>query len=316
MKPFISICIPAYKPGPYFKRLMESIATQTFQDYEVVISDDSPGDDSLKHILNNFGLSQLIRYTHNPLPLGSPENWNNAIRQARGQWIKIMHDDDWFSDNNSLELFANMAKHTSSDFIFSGFCNVWLEEDRREVYTINEFEHWLLKKSPLNLFRKNFIGHPSTTLIRNNRTIWYNPRLKWVVDFEFYMRAISEAGSFEAIRRPLINIGIGSDQITKAVFRRPEVEIPENLFLLNSITPAASKRIFVYDYYWRFLRNLSIREVEIIAQYTTERIPPVITQMIAIQKRIPASLLKTGIISKILMAMSYCYSHLFNKFTP
>ena len=50
--PFISICIPAYKNTTYVGRLLDSISEQTFTDYEVVVTDDSP-DDSVKNFLLN-----------------------------------------------------------------------------------------------------------------------------------------------------------------------------------------------------------------------------------------------------------------------
>ena len=38
----ISICIPAYKHPDFLKRLLDSISIQSFRDFEVIISDDSP----------------------------------------------------------------------------------------------------------------------------------------------------------------------------------------------------------------------------------------------------------------------------------
>jgi len=45
----ISICIPAYKNVGFLERLLHSISIQSFADYEVVITDDSP-DDSVKNL--------------------------------------------------------------------------------------------------------------------------------------------------------------------------------------------------------------------------------------------------------------------------
>ena len=40
--PLISICIPAYKRIDYLQKLLDSISIQTFKDYEVIVTDDSP----------------------------------------------------------------------------------------------------------------------------------------------------------------------------------------------------------------------------------------------------------------------------------
>src|SRR4051812_42190862 len=95
--PFISICIPAYKRVAYLQQLLESIAAQTFKDFEVIVTDDS-NDDSVRRLADGFSDKLKIKYFKNEVPLGSPGNWNAAVQHATGKWIKIMHDDDWFSE--------------------------------------------------------------------------------------------------------------------------------------------------------------------------------------------------------------------------
>jgi glycosyltransferase involved in cell wall biosynthesis len=96
-QPFISICIPAYKRLPYLKRLLASIAEQSYKHYEIIVSDDSD-DDSVHHFLQSFNQLVSIQYFKNTPSLGTPANWNAAISKAKGEWIKLMHDDDWFSN--------------------------------------------------------------------------------------------------------------------------------------------------------------------------------------------------------------------------
>ena len=84
---FISICIPAYKHVDYLKRLLDSIAIQTFKDFEVIITDDSPGNEVEQFCLQYQSLLP-IKYIKNNTSLGSPGNWNACISNASGQWIK------------------------------------------------------------------------------------------------------------------------------------------------------------------------------------------------------------------------------------
>jgi glycosyltransferase involved in cell wall biosynthesis len=306
VKPFVSICIPAYKRADFLVRLLDSISIQTYKDYEVVITDDSP-DESVSLLVKKYSSSFPVQYYRNPSPLGTPANWNAAIRLARGEWIKLMHDDDWFTDKHSLEQFSSASKIAGSSFIFSGFNNVNIETKEANQYILSSWHEYLLRKNPHNLLKKNFIGHPSTTFIRNDLKTWYDEKLKWVVDIEFYIRTL-RAKSFFVIRRPLVNLGISKEQVTKTAFRKPEVEIPENLYLLRMISPAALNTIFAYDYFWRLIRNLSIKSTTKIEQYVpVASIPAVMKLMITYQKHIPSTLLRVGVISKALMGISYLH---------
>lgn len=309
----ISVCIPAYKNITYLQRLLDSIAIQTFTDYEVVITDDSP-DNSVEEFLKNYKTIKTIRYFRNPIPLGTPENWNEGIRRARGTWIKIMHDDDWFTDNECLRLFAAAAIQTDHSFIFSGFYNVNLADNSRSLHQLTAWRQYLLNRTPYNLLAKNVIGHPSTTLIRNEQAAWYNERLKWLVDIEFYIRILNKYGKFYVIKKPLVCLGISNEQVTKAVFRKPEVEVPENICLINMITPAALQPIRVFDYFWRFIRNLGVRDIEFIKRYNQEcPIPSIIEVMVKHQQSLSPGFLKVGILSKAAMSLSYLYCRLTGK---
>jgi len=305
--PAISICIPAYKNKAYLIRLLDSIKIQEFKNFEVVVSDDSP-DSELETCLESYKTHFRIIYFKNHIPLGSPANWNKSIHLAKGKWIKIMHDDDWFVNEKALGVFYEATQESNDeDFIFSGFINHNLNTGTNSPFVIRFFDEWMLKTQPLYLFRTNYIGHPSTTLIRNNRSDWFDVNVKWVVDIAFYMKVLSEGKKCKVIDEPLVFIGVGLDQITKQAFRNPAIEIPENLYLLNKLGAGCLANIFVYDYYWRLIRNLRIAGVEDVKKYESNAaIPKSLVQMIQVQQKLnQAWLVKSGIYSKL--TMSICY---------
>lgn len=309
MQPLISICIPAYKNESLLERLLDSIKTQNFIDFEVIITDDSP-DDSILTLCEHYKSSFPLSYSWNVKSLGTPANWNFAISKSQGEWIKIMHADDWFVSENSLSTFAEATKK-NVDFIFSAYSNINLQNSLSSISRLSMFELALLKKSPYNLFKKNFIGHPSTTLIRRKpNQIDYDENIKWVVDFDYYIRFLSENNDFIYINIPLINIGIHDNQVTKTSFRIREVEIPENIYLLNKLGTQHLKNIFVYDYYWRLCRNLEIRKPEELSPYISiSLVPASFIKIIDIQSKISKSILKNGIFSKVLMSISYANNY-------
>ena len=132
----------------------------------------------------------------------------------------------------------------------------------------------------------------------------------WVVDIEFYIRYLLENRQYAVIEEPLVNIGISSSQITASVFRNPDVEIPEKIRFMKKMKKGVLKNIFVYDYFWRLIRNLSIRNETMIAQYYSGEVPNVLKKIIQHQKLLPCSVLKTGFISKPVMFVSYLLNRL------
>ena len=101
--PFISICIPTYKRPDLLKKLLDSIQMQNFRDFEVIISDNSP-DDSVKELADPYGKMLPLFYEKNVPAVSATTNCNNAMQRAKGSWVKVMHDDDWFQAADALRI--------------------------------------------------------------------------------------------------------------------------------------------------------------------------------------------------------------------
>ena len=307
--PLISICIPAYKRLDFLKRLLDSISIQTFKDFEVIITDDSPGND-VEEFCKLYSQKFAIIYKKNTEQLGTPQNWNEAINLANGKWIKLMHDDDWFATAESLNVFQMaISNHPKANFFFSDYCNHYLEKGTIENVHPSSFRKKILKGNPVTLVSKNIIGPPSVTLYRNVQGITYDRNTRWVVDIDFYIQYLKDHEWFH-IHQVLINVGIGAEQVTQDCFRKREIEIPENFYLLNKTGVHNLRNIFVFDAWWRLLRNLEVRKVDDIetAGYNGV-VPEVIQSMINWQSKIPLSILKIGIISKSIMLINYFFNY-------
>jgi len=304
----ISICIPAYKNVEFLERLLHSISIQSFADYEVVITDDSP-DDSVKKFIQDYTFPKPIRYIKNTFSLGTPENWNEAIRNAKGKWIKLMHNDDWYVHKDALKYFYDASlKHSRCSFFFSAFQNINYETGDKEVVKCNLFDRFILWLSPLHLFRKVYVGNPSCTLIRRDAGLFYDNRFKYVVDFEYYIRCIKKLNRYQYIDEVLLNIGFHKEQVTKYTFLVPSVQIPENLILLDKLGHNILRNLLVYDYYWRMVRNLKIRNPTEIKTYYDKDLNRVIKRMINFQSKVPVQVLQIGLFSKSFMLLNYVFS--------
>ena len=309
--PFISICIPAYKNVGYLKRLLDSIDLQNFRDFEVVMSDDSP-DDAVRNLTATYENSFSITYIKHSPSLGTPENWNAAMKAAKGQWIKIMHDDDWFTDGDALKKFHQaIVAHPNIDFFFSAFRNVELEGGQSYEVRCSWWDLFILKRSPLHLFKKVYIGNPSCTMIRNKHIPLYDNRMKFVVDFEYYIRCIQSGMQWRYLDEVLLNIGFHSEQVTKYTFQVAAVQIPENHLLIRTMGAGILKNVIVFDYYWRMYRNLGLRTKEAVLALDPSPLHPIVSAMLYWQGKIPRGLLKIGMVSKLFMGTLYvlCLLH-------
>lgn len=93
----VSVIIQSHNRPMGLKRALQSLQMQAFQDFEVVISDDSTVRADIEAVLAGPAAQGLrIDYRHTP-PCGAAESMREAFGRTSGEYIKILHDDDWLS---------------------------------------------------------------------------------------------------------------------------------------------------------------------------------------------------------------------------
>lgn len=244
----VSICIPAYENAEGIKRLLDSVRVQRYTDYEVIITDDSKGN-SVKDLVNEYGksydeLSNKLVYSHNEERLGASDNWNRSIELAHGEYIKIMHHDDWFSDENSLGEFVKMLDDNPKAVIaFSGTNQVNIDSNESYSRAIFDGDLAELKKDYRYLYIAQVIGAPSATIFRKT-DIKFNGELTWLMDAEFYMNVFKNASIpegysgelFECSVKPLISIGISNTQLTESVRDDADINLFEYDYIMKEFS--------------------------------------------------------------------------------
>lgn len=306
MTPFVSICIPAYKRLNYLQRLIDCIRLQTYKNYEVIITDDSGIDSSVYDYVTSVKHDLNIVYHKNSTPLGSPKNWLASISHAKGDWIKIMHDDDYFTSPDSLQEFVDQID-SNVDCIFSGYHAAY-ENGEIKNMTISSTRFKQFVHQPLSLFSGNVIGPPSVMMFRRSVKESFDERLKWIVDWEYYIRMASKY-NLKYVPKPLIEVSYNDSQITNSCFLNPAVEIPETLIFTNKHGNILFKNILAYDAWWRLIRNLGLRDVSEFRKYSSEiNINANILKIVRFQSYVPQAILKAGVASKFLMSISFLFN--------
>ena len=180
----ISICIPTYeykgKGVEFLSELFESILKQTFQDFDIVISDHSQ-DDAIMNFCRDCDYNFEITYIKNPNGRGyQASNTNCALENAEGRILKLIYQDDIFVHDQALEKIKNSFDETECKWLLHGF-----------THTTNGVEthrdcvpEWTEKM----LLGNNLLGSPSCVAFLNGYDMPMDDNLKLLIDTELYHR--------------------------------------------------------------------------------------------------------------------------------
>ena len=305
-EPKISICIPVYQKPEYVIRAIQSIAKQDHKNVEIILSDDSPSSD-LKLAIQPY-ISELdIKYYHNQPALKSPINWNNALDKATGDFYMLLHQDDWLESDKALSIFLKaFSDNPSVGFVF---CKNTAIQPDGQIITLQAIPSLLMdmSKRPHHILRANVIGPPSNTMLRKGIQIRYDESYIWLVDVDYYIQLLTKGYQYHYLDQHLVSIGLHEDQTTVFCRNNEDVIVKENIWFAHKLGNAAFNDVLIYDYYWRLLRNYSIRSIADLNAMGVEnpKILWVIRKMLNVQMKFPLALLKIGPISKLLMFSCY-----------
>lgn len=196
-----SICVPTYEMSGYgpemLKGFFENLKSQTVQDFEIVISDQSENLETYK-ICEEYSNIHTIKYIKNFYANGrSAHNLNTCIDSSVGKIIKVMFEDDYFLDVNALKKISEKYNH-GFKWVMNSFTHT--KDDK------NFFNPMIPKLNDNLLDGVNTMGNPSNLSFLRSHKQYFDEDLLYIVDCEFYYRMNLLYGNFGLVDDILVAI--------------------------------------------------------------------------------------------------------------
>jgi len=124
VKPLISVCIPAYNRPEVLPDLLDSILSQDFTSFEIVICEDySPRRNEIAALVKAFQADypNRIRYFENETNLGYDANLRNLIEKAAGEYCLFMGNDDLMTSGALAAVGAALGRHANVGIILRSY---------------------------------------------------------------------------------------------------------------------------------------------------------------------------------------------------
>lgn len=135
----VSVCIPVYKGEQFLWRCLESIAVQTFRDFEIIVVDDcSPGTNekgwNCKKICKVFSrqYKQKINFVRNSRNMGCIDARRTAVYEAKGKYIFCLDVDDCLTPD-CLEVMVKTSEEKNADIVQCGAKVVFANDSDENV---------------------------------------------------------------------------------------------------------------------------------------------------------------------------------------
>lgn len=217
-----SIVIPTYemngKAIQYLDKLLSSIKNQTFTDYEIIISDHSKND-IIKNYIENHELK--INYYKNEHGVGNSSiNMNNGIKSSNGEYIKIIHMDDFICNNDMLLKINNKILETNKCWGGVGFNHI-------------QDENYSNIKNIIIPAENNFYGCPSISFFKNDEN-YFDENLIYINDKDIHTRLHKKYGVPICINDVCMTIRLHGNQVSNLMITN-EIKNKENNYFNSKV---------------------------------------------------------------------------------
>lgn len=133
--PKVSVLVPICNVERYLEECLDSLAAQSFTDFEVLCINDGSTDGSLAIIHRYMEADARFRVIDKPNS-GYGASMNMGLANAIGEYIAILESDDFF-EPNALELLVDAAERNQSDVVKADFYLYWsTPQERDELFRI------------------------------------------------------------------------------------------------------------------------------------------------------------------------------------
>ncbi len=259
----ISIIVPVYKVEKYLKKCIDSVLSQSFQDYELILVDDgSP--DNCGAICDDYAATDHKIFVIHKENGGLSSARNAGLDVAKGDYILFLDSDDTLTEN-ALQTLYDAIVASGSDIVFAGYNAV------DEVGNI--LHRFMPKEELLTGDRKFTIVYEQLPLVMAaiklyKRKIFDAYRFldgKKHEDVFAYHEIVHNADSIYCIAFPFINYLQRSDSITGKAFSAENFDAVDALFARVDFFAEKKMEIcsvqtinFIYKYLIYIIHNIDL----------------------------------------------------------
>ncbi|NTW11202.1 MAG: glycosyltransferase [Chlorobiaceae bacterium] len=207
-RPMVTVTIPMYNNARFIAETVQSVLSQSFSDFELLIYDDCSTDGSWE-LAASFSDSR-IRLFRNQENLGPEKNWNRSISDVRGKYVKLVCGDDiLYPDCLEKQMAAFEEPGNSGVSLVSCQRTIIDPEGKILIRKVNFVDGG--RKEPVDVIRKmirmgtNIIGEPVCGLYPAeliSRISGYSAVVPYTIDLDFWMQILKH-GDLYVIDEPL-----------------------------------------------------------------------------------------------------------------
>ncbi len=220
--PTISVIMPVYNSERFLKQALQSVLSQTFTDFELLIINDGSTDSSLS-IIQSFS-DKRIHLIQNERNIGLIDSLNKGIALATATYIARMDADDICLPARFEKQVSYLNQHPEVAVVATRVIQINADEDELGGWD-DDLRYSSAQQIYTALAKTNCIAHP-TVMMRTEiiRSYTYHKKQKGSEDWDLWMRLVSDGHHIHKIPETLLKYRLHAASATAVHNREFSIE--------------------------------------------------------------------------------------------
>lgn len=275
----ISIIVPVYNAYRFLDECVQSIARQTFKDWECILVDDGSIDgsgDICREWTKQDARFVLLSQTNSGVSVAR----NNALSKVNGEWITFVDADDWLDENYLLEML-NVSD--DCDFVVSGQLREF-DGDNTIIYKPENTSCWSLDSEhaeDFNYLNESFLLYaPHEKFFRSDiiksHKLCFDPNCSYGEDLQFVYAYMEHIGKIGTVAKAMYHYRMSDGNTLSTKLRHDQFDVDYRQwkivhdFYVNHRLIIERANVYLYKRLWGIVYDglfLSLRLKQVSWKY-------------------------------------------------
>lgn len=207
----VSIIMPSYNSAEFIGYSIDSIVSQTYTNWELLITDDCSTDDTVEIVKSYAAKDDRIKLFELESNQGAGASRNRSIQESKGRYISFCDSDDWWKPEK-LEVQLKFMKEQNVEVCYSSYIDFFDDVGKKNIVVAKR------SLSYKDMTHNDYIGF--LTLIYDTKRVGrvYLPLMKKRQDWAMKLLLIQQIGRAYGIIEPLAYYRLRSNSLSRSKF--------------------------------------------------------------------------------------------------
>jgi len=201
MTPFFSVIIPSYNHARFIGKAIQSVISQSFQDFEIIIIDNNSNDETDQSIAQFLDKRiRIIKVNNNGIIAKSR---NIGIKESNGKWISFLDSDDYWHNHKLISVYKYILRKKQVDVICHD--EQYLRKNKKFKNIYGPISNQIYKQL---IYTGNCFSTSATSIRANfvkENQLFFREKIEFITveDYDYWMLLANSGAKFSILHKSL-----------------------------------------------------------------------------------------------------------------